>query len=150
MWVSRARPLQSPTAYSQPPGDSHGAELVVDVDGAARLKPDRLQAERPGRRAATHGDKDLVGLDLAAVGERGDYRTIRTLPPGGGQGDAEDDRDALRSERSRKLVTGEVLLPAEEPLAGFDHRDLLAAEPAERLSHLGADGAAAQHQQAAG
>ena len=75
---------------------------------------------RPSRRRggpAAHGDQDLVGLDVAAVGEGRDHRTIGAIAPRGGQGDTGDDGDALGREGSRKLVTGEGLLPAQEPLA---------------------------------
>ena len=139
-----------PHRVEPPAGHTDSAELLIDVDEPAGLEPDGLQAQRRRRRTPSHGDQDLVGLDVAAVGEGRDHRTIGAIAPRGGQGDTGDDGDALGCEGSRKLVTGEGLLPREEPRAGFDHRDLLAAEPAECLGHLGSDGAAAQHQQPAG
>ena len=149
MCVSRARPLQSPTAYSHPPatptarswsststyrpGSSPTVSSPSDVVAGRRPTATRISSassSRPSARVATTGPSE-------------------PLPPRGGHGDAGDDGDALGLERRGELVAGEGLLPTEEPIAALDHRDLLAAEAPERLGHLGADGAAAQHQQPA-
>ena len=49
MWVSSARPLTSPDDAQ--PGVAGDAQLLVDLDGAARLEPDGLEPEVVGQRA---------------------------------------------------------------------------------------------------
>ena len=112
------------------------------------LEADGVEAEVGGRRAAADGDEDLVGLELAAVGQRGvtapslpSPRVTAVIAAPVMHG------DALGLERRRATLAGERLLAAEQPVAAFDDRHLLAPEPLEGLGHLGADGAAAEHEQ---
>ena len=57
-WVSRARPLTSPMAYSQSePADAHP---VVDLDRLAGLDPECLEAHVGRVGAASDGDEQLV------------------------------------------------------------------------------------------
>ena len=59
-WVSSARPLTSPIAYSQSRWRRGTRMCVIDGDRGAGLEADGLQAEIVGVRRATDGDEQLV------------------------------------------------------------------------------------------
>src|SRR5918994_1384063 len=128
------------------------AQLVVDVEeSASRVgEADPVQPEVARARAAPDRDEDLVGGELAAVPQRGHDRAVGPVTPRRGHEGADDDRDALGFEGGAHLLARERLLVGEQPIEGLDDRDLLAAQPLERLRHLGADRAAAEHEQAPG
>jgi hypothetical protein len=128
------------------------AQLVVDVEVAARLvgQADPVQPEIAHARAPPHRDEDLVGGELAAVLQRGHDRAVGAVTPRRGHAGADDDRDALGFEGGAHLLARERLLVGEQWIEGLDDRDLLAAQPLERLRHLGADRASAEHEQAPG
>ena len=146
MWVSGARPLQSPTAYSQPPSTPVGAELIVDVDGASGLEPHRLESEIAGGGPAAGGDEQLVRNELRAVVEHGgDGATA--VPLHACDAEADEDGDAVGLESGADLVARERLLAGEQPAGDLDHRHV-AAEAPERLGQLDTDRATAEHEQA--
>ena len=116
MWVSSARPLQSPTAYSQPPSTPTARSWSSTSTEPAGLEADRLQAEVAGRRSPADGDEDLVGLDLAAVGERGDDRAVGAVARAP-RSIATPVTTAMpsASNAARDLLAGERLLAGQQP-----------------------------------
>ena len=145
MWVSSARPLQSPIAYSQSwPGTRM---RVVDLDRPAGLEPDRLEADVARVQAAADRDEDLVAVtgswpsscdrDVAVAARR----AVAFAP--------RDDPDAARLERVVDLLraNGSSRARSAAPPSTSVTCD---AERRERLGHLDADDAAAEDQQALG
>jgi hypothetical protein len=117
MCVSRARPLTSPTAYSQSKPSAHG---VVDLDRPARLEADRLEAKVAGERTPADGDEQLVAADVRAVLERHDHPVA--LAPHRCRLGADADVDAALAQRLRDLRARERLLAREQPRQHFDQR----------------------------
>ena len=69
MWVSRARPLQSPTAYSQPPSTPVARSWSSTSTNLPGSSPTVLEPEVVGARAPAGGDEQLVADELGAVVE---------------------------------------------------------------------------------
>lgn len=57
---------------------------------------------------------------------------------------------ALGLERRSELLAGEGFFPRKQPRPAFDQGDVFGSEPTERLRHLDADSAAAEHDEAPG
>ena len=134
MWVSSARPLTSPIAYSH--SCSIARMLSSHLDRLARLQPQRLQAELARVGAPPDRDQQLLPLQRAPVCQlQGHHarRHVRTharahartvLAPSGRGRNAEHDLHALRLQRGAHLLGGERLLVRDQPL-----------QPTRRSSH---------------
>src|SRR5450759_3098103 len=129
--VCQQRPAVAVPDRIQPvavhPGD---LQPVVGRHRSTRLQADGFQPDvgRPG--PAPDGDQDLVRVDLSVVGQGRRHRSVRAVPPYGGQRDARGHRDALGLEGPAYLLAGEGLLPSKQPRAALDDGDLARAEPA--------------------
>ena len=113
------------------------------------VNPHGLEADVDGLRPAADAHEKLVALDLGAVVQREHDRPVGALAPHRGRVHARVHDDPLVGERRAHLVAGERLLAREQAGPALDDDDLLATEPLEALGHLGADRAAAEHEQPA-
>ena len=125
-----------------------GCAEVVILEGAGRL----LAREEPfagEELRAAFGAEGITG-ELTAVRQRRHDRAAAAQAVGGGHAGAGHHDDALGPERGPQFLAGERLLPREQPLRALEDHNLFTAQAFERLGHLGADGAAAQHDQPPG
>jgi hypothetical protein len=136
----------------EPAGDVAGGEHVAGARPAAAVDPhiaavqldaDRGETETVERRATPGGDEQRITCELLTV-ER--EHELVAAPTCRGDRRTQPQLDALRGERFRHQLAGLGLLARQQPLELLDHRDL-AAEAAERLRQLEADGAAAEDKQ---
>jgi hypothetical protein len=132
--------------------DAQDAQPIVNVGVATRFfgKADAVEAYVAGLRAASDGDEDLVGGELSPVFEDGDDRPVRAGSTRRGHAGPHDDGDALGLERGTDLLACKRFLVGEQPVERLDDRDLVATQALERLGHLGADGATAEHEEPPG
>ncbi len=108
--------------------------------------PDRLQADPRDPRAPARGDEEPVAAQLPAVGEL--EHVVGAVAARRGDVRAEDDVDAVAAQDVGERVAERRRLAGEDARAALDERDL-AAEAADGLGELDADGAAAEHEQPA-
>ena len=147
MWVSGREPVAVADRVQPAPGNADRPQLPVHPDRTPGLEPDVLQAEVGGGGPAAHRDQDLVAGELPPVRHLRHHRAVVAQPAGRGHPHAGHHGDALGLERGLQFLAGERLLAREQPVRPLQDHDLLAAEPLERLGHLDADGAAAEHEQ---
>ena len=124
-----------------------GAEPRVDRDPArVGVDADRLQADARDPRAPAGGDEEPVAAQLAAVVEL--EHVVVAVAARGGDVRAEDELDAVAAQDVAERLAERRGLAREDVRAALDQRDL-AAEAADGLGQLDADGAAAEHEQPA-
>ena len=109
-------------------GHTCGTQLFVHLNRCAGLEPDGVETEILGVRTATDGHEQLVGHDLAPVGEHADDGAVFGLAAGRGKADARLDRDPIAFEAMPHVVAGKRLFVREEPVRQFDDGDFLRAE----------------------
>ena len=119
MWVSRLRPLTSPTAYSQPPGTPVARMLASTSIGPSAARPTVSRPMSPTSAWRPAADQDLVGLDPRAVVGCG--RSPGRPGPGARHGRPSSPMrtsmpDSLQ--RFGQQLAGERLDPLEQAVAG--------------------------------
>ena len=134
-------------AYREEPGQVWHPQRVVDVDRRSRIESDRLKTQVLGARAPAGGDQDLIALDRFPLLQLdGDLGRVATH---GLYSNSEPHVDAALAERFSEQLAHERLLPRQEAVRDLDQRHVR-AELAVGLSHLDADDAAAEDDQARG
>ena len=125
-------------------------QAVVHIQISARLQAHGVHAYVRGVRPAPHGHQDLVTRYFAPSVEGDGHRPVGALPADAHDLRSGEDPDPLRFEPGLDLLARERFLPCQQARSALDHGDLIGAEALAALGHLGADGAAAQHDQATG
>ena len=147
-WVSSARPLTSPMAYSQSwPG--RGSRSSTSTSCArARGRPCR------GRDQSVCGWRPIATSRCSPVNVRavlqvdGDPASAPARAADRGRLDAEADVDAGALQARLDLLAGDRLLARDQPVERLDHASPAVPNAAPRLRHLDADHAAAEDDQA--
>jgi hypothetical protein len=124
-----------------------GAQVRVDGDTVpVGLDLDRLQAEPVHARTPARGEEQAVATQLAAVVEH--QNVVLAVAPRGGRVHAEDQFGAVAAQDLAERLAQRRRLADEHVPAALDQGHL-AAETTHGLRHLGADGPAAEDDQAA-
>ena len=150
MWVSSARPLQSPTAYSQPPATPAARSRSSTSIGRPGSSPTGLEAE-----VAVFGRRPTATRISSASTTRAVVEVARTGPSPAGRSTA-----VIRTPVMTAMPSASSAARTSSPAKGSSrarsrsmastHGHLVAAEATDGLGHLDADRAAAEHEQAAG
>ena len=143
--VGQKRSPVDVTDGEQPVAPRH-PKVVADLEEAARLDPDRLEADVGRAGAAAERGQHLVRLDRLPVVEL--ERDAAVAADARRRG-AEPDVDPAVAQRLEYLLAGKRLLALDQALAPVDERDRR-AEGRPRLRHLDADDSAAQDREPAG
>ena len=123
-----------------------GAQVRVDPDTLrTSLDADRFQAGGDAR-APARGDEQVVAAQIAAALDRHDV--VFAVAPRGGRVHAQEELDAVAPQDLAERMAQRRGLAGEDVFGSLDQGDL-PAEAAHGLGHLGADGSAAENQQAA-
>ena len=130
--------------------DAGHAHLPVHGHRLPRLKTCLLHADPGGGGPAAHRDQNLVAGELTPVRHRRHHRAVSAHPAGCGQARSCHHGGAFGLERCAQLLASERFLAGEQPLRALEHHHVLAAQPLERLRHLGTNGAASEDEQPPG
>src|SRR5262249_48333527 len=122
----------------------------VHPDGPAGLQGDVLQAEIGGGGAAAPPRPDLLARGTPPPPRPRHHPAAPAPPPRLRPPPPPPPPPAPPPPPPPPLLPGERPCARPQPVRTLQDHDLLAAEPPERLGHLGPDGAAAQHEQPAG
>src|SRR5258708_2289804 len=121
--------------------------MIVDRDELPRLEPNSLEAELASQWLAADRDENLVTLDFRPIAQQHMDHAVFALQSL--SADPEPYVNAALAQCHAQLLRRERLLAREQALLGLDHDDAR-AERSERVGHLDAHHAAAEHDQQLG